>query len=293
VWGGAGACVSAFWGRGPAPLRGTLATLLPGELPEIDAVIHCAAYVEAWGARKDYYDANVTGTERVLKAARAAGATRFVHVSTEAVLWRGQHLRDIDETYPYPARTPYLYAETKALAEQRVLAANDADLTTIAIRPRFVWGPGDTTLVPEVEEMVAKGAFLWVDGGRARTSTTHVDNLVHAVTLALLRGKGGEAYFVTDGPVTDFRSFVTKLLAANGVALPDRSMPSFIARPAARVIEGLWRALRLGSKPPITRHAVDLLCCDCTLKDAKARRDLGYAPVMTVERGLAELAAHT
>ena len=96
---------------------------------------------------------------------------------------------------------------------------------------------------------------------------------------------------MTDGPVTDFRSFVAKMMAANGVELPQRSLPSFIARPAAAVVEGLWRALRLRSKPPITRHAVDLLCCDCVLDDRKARSALGYAPVMTVERGLEELAA--
>ena len=68
-------------------------------------------------------------------------------------------------------------------------------------------------------------------------------------------------------------------------------MPSWIARPAAAAIEGAWRALRLQTKPPITRHAVDLLCCDCTLRDDKARRELGYAPIKTVEAGLSELAS--
>jgi nucleoside-diphosphate-sugar epimerase len=276
---------------GAEPLRSNLSTLRPGDLPEVDAVVHCAAYVEAWGSRADYYEANVGGTARVLNAARSAGARRFVHISTEAVLWRGQHLRNVDETYPYPATTPYLYAETKAEAERRVLAESGAEFTTIALRPRLVWGPGDQTLVPEVKEMVAKGAFMWLDGGRAETSTTHIDNLVHAVTLALdpTRGTGGEAYFVTDGLTTDFKSFVTKLMQAHGVDLPDKSMPSFLARPAAAAIEGLWKALRRKSKPPITRHAVDLLCCDCTLNDEKARRDLAYTPVQTVERGLAEL----
>jgi nucleoside-diphosphate-sugar epimerase len=277
---------------GAEPLRGNLATLHPGVLPELDAVIHCAAYVEPWGPRTAYYEANVAGTDHVLHAAHASGASRFIHISTEAVLWHGQHMNDVDETYPYPTRTPYLYAETKAEAERRVLAANRPEFATIAIRPRLVWGAGDTTLVPEVKEMVEKGAFLWLDGGSAKTSTTHIDNLVHAVALALEHGKGGEAYFVTDGPTSDFKTFVTKLMDAHGVTLPDRSMPSWIARPAAALIEGLWRALRLKAKPPITRHAIDLLCCDCTLNDAKARADLGYLPVKTVDAGLAELATN-
>ena len=82
--------------------------------PACDAVVHCAAWVEPWGSREDYWRANVEGTDRLLAAARSAGAARFLHMSTEAVLWRGQHLRDVDETHPYPDRTPYLYAETKA-----------------------------------------------------------------------------------------------------------------------------------------------------------------------------------
>jgi hypothetical protein len=276
---------------GAEPVRCDLDTLEPGALPACDAVVHCAARVEPWGSREEFWRANVEGTDRVLVAARAAGARRFLHLSTEAVLWRGQHLRDVDETYPYPERTPYLYAETKAEAERRVLAANADGFATIALRPRFVWGPGDTTLVPEIRKMAERGAFVWLDGGRARTSTTHIANLVRGAVLALADGRGGECYFVTDGEVSDFRTFVTRLLAAHGVTLPDRSLPGWLARPAAIAVEGVWRALRISGQPPLVRHAVDLLCCDCVLRDDKARRELGYAPVVSVERGLAELAA--
>lgn len=276
---------------GAEPVRCDLATLEPDGLPVCDAVVHSAAWVEPWGQREDYWRANVEGTDRVLTAAKRAGARRFLHISTEAVLWRGQHLRDVDETHPYPEKTPYLYAETKALAERRVLAANAPDFETIALRPRFVWGPGDRTLVPEVKKMVERGAFVWLDGGRARTSTTHVANLVHAVKLALERGRGGEIYFVTDGEVNDFKSFLTRLLAAEGVTLPDRSLPGWLARPAAAAVEGLWRGLGLKGQPPLVRHAVDLMCCDCVLRDDKARAELGYAPLMSVDRGLEELAA--
>jgi hypothetical protein len=273
---------------GAEPVRGDLATLAASGIPPCDAAVHCAAWALPWGRREDYWRANVEGTERVLAAARAAGARRFVHMSTEAVLWRGQPLRDVDESHPCPASTPYLYAEAEA--ERRVLAANAPGFETVVLRPRFVWGPGDRTLVPEAREMVERGAFVWLDGGRARTSTTHVENLAHATVLALEKGRGGEIYFVTDGEVRDFKSFLTRLLGAHGVALPERSLPSWLARPAAAAVEGVWRALRLRSKPPLTRHAVDLLCCDCTLRDDKARAELGYRPVVSVDEGLRALA---
>ena len=280
---------AAIAALGAEPVRCDLDTLAPGQLPPCDAVVHCAAYVKSWGSREDFVRGNVGGTDRVLAAARAAGARRFVHMSTEAVLWRGQHLRDIDETYPYPKTTPFLYAETKAEAERHVLAAAGPDFHTIALRPRFVWGPGDQTIVPEARRMVERGAFTWIDGGRARTSTTHVDNLVVATELALEKGRSGQAYFVTDGEVHDFKSFLTRLLDAHGVTLPDRSVPSWLVLPLAAALEAAWRALGIRSEPPLTRHAVALLCCDCTLRDDKARADLGYAPRLSVDEGLRAL----
>ncbi len=275
---------------GAKPIRCDLATLEPGEIPACDAVIHCAAFVEAWGTRELVWQINVEGTERTLAAARAAGARRFLHMSTEAVLWKGQDLIDVGEDHPYPDHTPYLYSETKAQAERVVRAANQDDaMQTVILRPRFVWGPGDQTLAPEIKSMVEKGAFMWIDGGRARTSTTHIDNLVAGARLVLERGKGGEAYFVTDGEVRSFREFLPQLMRAYGVELGDRSVPSAIARPAAFLIEAVWRTLRLSSTPPLTRHAIDLMCCDCILRIDKIEKELGYAPVVSVVEGLRQL----
>jgi nucleoside-diphosphate-sugar epimerase len=274
---------------GATPVRCDLATLEPGDIPDCDAVIHCAAFVESWGTREMTWKINVEGTKRTLNAARAAGARRFLHMSTEAVLWRGQDLIDVSEDHPYPERTPYLYAETKAEAEHLVRAANWGGMETVMLRPRFVWGPGDQTLAPEIESMVDQGAFMWIDEGRARTSTTHIENLIHGAKLVLEGGRGGEAYFVTDGEVRSFRAFLPELMHAYGVELGDRSIPSWIARPAAVAIEGLWRSLGLSGTPPITRHAIDLMCCDCTLRIDKIEKDLGYRPVLSVAEGLEQL----
>jgi nucleoside-diphosphate-sugar epimerase len=275
---------------GATPVRCDLATLEPGDIPDCDAVIHCAAFVESWGTREMTWKINVEGTKRTLNAARAAGARRFLHMSTEAVLWRGQDLVDVSEDHPYPDRTPYLYSETKAEAERLVRAANESGgMETVMLRPRFVWGPGDQTLAPEIKSMVEKGAFMWIDGGRARTSTTHIDNLVHGAKLVLDRGTGGEAYFVTDGEVRSFREFLPELMKAYGVELGDRSMPSLIVRPAAILTEGIWRTFKLSGTPPITRHAIDLMCCDCILKINKIENELGYKPVITVVEGLRQL----
>ena len=277
---------------GAEPVRCDLATLEPGDIPDCDAVVHCAAYVESWGTRELTWQINVEGTRRVLEAAAAAGARRFLHMSTEAVLWKGQDLIDVAEDYPYPESTPYLYAESKAEAERLVRGFNQDTMETVLLRPRFVWGPGDQTLAPEIAAMVEKGGFMWLDGGRARTSTTHIDNLVHGAKLVLERGGRGEVYFVTDDEVRSFREFLPELMHAYGVELGERSLPSAIARPAAALIEGTWRLLRLSSTPPLTRHAIDLMCCDCILNIDKIKTELGYEPVLSVVEGLKQLAAN-
>src|SRR5581483_3715279 len=82
----------------------------------------------------------------------------------------------VDETQPYPRRHIRPYGITKAIAEQHVVAASSDRLATVVVRPRFVWGRDDSTLLPRFVEGARRGQLAWFDGGRYRTSTTHVAN---------------------------------------------------------------------------------------------------------------------
>jgi nucleoside-diphosphate-sugar epimerase len=252
---------------------------------------HAAAALGDSGRREDFIRGNVTGTENALRACRDAGVRRFVHVGTEAALLVGQPLVNADERVPLRPDSKAHYPATKAMAEQAVLDANGDGLETVVLRPRLVWGPGDTTIVPALKEAVEKGRFSWIGGGTHRTSTTHVDNVVEGLVLAATRGAPGNAYFVTDGDPVVFRDFITKLLATQGVEMPDRSMPRAVVKPLAGLTEAIWGGLRRKSAPPLTRLAVWLSAYECTIDISKARSDLGYQPVKGIEEGLAELRA--
>ncbi|MCA9539592.1 MAG: NAD-dependent epimerase/dehydratase family protein [Myxococcales bacterium] len=277
-------------GFGARPVDCALDTLTAEHLAGVDAVVHAAALVAEWGEANRFATTNVDGTEHVLRAARAAGVSRFIHLSSEAVVFDGQDLVDIDETYAGPASHRYGYCASKADAERCVRSANAADFATIALRPSLVWGPRDATLMPTLVEMAARHRFVWIRGGRLLVSTAHVQNVAHAVELALTRGVGGEAYFIADAERGTTRDFFTGLMATQGVTLPDRSIPPSLARAMAATLAAIWRLFRLRGQPPITPLAAAVLSTAVSLRTEKAARELGYAPIIDWERGFAGLA---
>ena len=279
--------------RGARPVEGELADLaaLRAGAEGCELAFHAAATLGDWGTREEFERGNVDGTRNVLRACADAGVRRLVHVSTEAVLLAGEPLVDVDESAPLRPDSPALYSSTKARAEQAVVAANGDRLETVVVRPRFVWGLGDTTLLPVMVEMVRGGRFAWIGGGRHRTSTTHVDNTVEGLMLGAQRGRPGNVYFVTDGEPVVFREFVSDLLATQGVSAPSRSVPAWAASVLARAGEAAWRHLPLPGRPPLTRFTYWVSSQECTIRTDKAREQLGYAPVRSIAEGLAELRA--
>jgi len=120
-------------------------------------------------------------------------------------------------------------------------------------------------------------------------STSHVYNVVEGHLLAAEKGEGGETYFVTDDGTVEFRGFITNLVRTRGVEPPERSVPTWLAKPAASVLEGVWNVLGRSTPPPINRMTLAVIGCEITVDDSKAREQLGYEPVVTREEGLKEL----
>ena len=278
---------------GAEPVRGDLddGTAMTAGARGAEVAFHSAAKLGAFGPWDEFRRVNVRGTRNVIGACRAAGVRRLVHVGTEAALLRGQPLVAADERTPLAFDSPAPYAATKAEAEAAVIEANGDGLETVVVRPRFVWGAGDTTLLPALTALVRAGAFRWIGGGLQLTSTTHVDNTVEGLALAAERGRPGNAYFVTDGSPVVFREFVTALLGTQGVQAPEGTLPLPVARALAAAGETAWRLLPLRGAPPLARFALWVSALECTLDDAKAREQLGYAPAVTREHGLTALQA--
>jgi nucleoside-diphosphate-sugar epimerase len=259
-----------------------------------ELAFHAAAQLGDWGTPEEFERDNVDGTRHVVHACVEAGVRRLVHVGTEAALLSGRPLVNVDEDMPLQPHSRALYSATKARAEMEVLDANGTGIETVVVRPRLVWGVGDTTILPNVRTAVERGRWAWIGGGTHRTSTTHVDNVIEGLWLGATRGGAGRAYFVTDGEPVVFRDFFKRLLATQRIDLPDKRMPRPVAGAMASIGETAWKILPLPGRPPITRLAYWLSSQECTIDITRARTELGYAPVKTIDEGMEELArAHS
>lgn len=255
------------------------------------ALVHAAADTGHGLPTPAQHRTNVDGTRRVFAAARGAGIRRAVHLSTESVLLDGRALVQAHEGLPYPQRPAGGYSASKAEAERIALAASGDGLAVMAVRPRFVWGRDDTTALPQLLAAVDGGQFAWIGGGRYRSSTTHIGNLVHGIECALRAGAAGQCYFIADDGDVEFRAFISALLSTQGRTVPDKQVPRWLVRGVAAVGEGLARLSGGRWSPPVTRQALATSAVEVTLDIRRAREELGYAPPVDRAQGLAELKA--
>jgi nucleoside-diphosphate-sugar epimerase len=263
----------------------------------VDAVVHSAGRVGTWGRLEDYYETNVRGSDNVLAACELNEIDRLVFTSSPSVVHNGADLEGVDESIPYATHFSSPYARTKALAEQHILAANGAQLATVALRPHFVWGPGDPNLLPRILGRARRGQLRLIGDAPKKIDTVYVDNAAEAHVLALDRlGVGapiaGKAYFISQGEPITHEALISSWLKADGFPPETRRMPLGVARLLAAAMEATYSLLRIRREPPLTRFMVEQLSTAHWFNIDAARRDLGYAPRVSMAEGLARLSQH-
>ncbi|MBK5275529.1 MAG: NAD-dependent epimerase/dehydratase family protein [Desulfuromonadales bacterium] len=259
-----------------------------------DAVFHVAAKAGIWGSYSDFYTANVSGTENVLAACRANGIGKLVYTSSPSVVFDGRDVESGDESLPYPARYEAHYPATKAKAEQLVLAANSPELSTSALRPHLIWGPGDNHLVPRIVAKGRAGKLRRIGDRPCLVDSVYVDNAARAHLqaadhLAWGSAPAGRAYFISNGEPLPLWEMVNRILAAAEIPPVTRSIPPKLAYAAGCICEGLWGLLHLSGEPPMTRFVAHELATSHWFDISAARRDLGYHPEVSIEQGLLRL----
>jgi nucleoside-diphosphate-sugar epimerase len=249
----------------------------------VDAVVHSGALSAPWGPRAVFEAVNVGGTRSVVEGCRRHGVGRLVLISSPAVVFTGRDHRLTTEAAPFPRRFTSHYAASKAAAEEVVRAA--ADLPSVILRPKALFGPGDRALLPRVLAAARAGRLRQVGDGRNLVDLTYVENAAHAAVLALRSdGAVGRTYHITNGEHVPLWGLIREVLGRVGLGARLRAVPLPALLAAAALMEA--RAALTGREPLLTRYSVAVLGRTQTYDIAAARRDLGYAPLMSVAEGV-------
>lgn len=261
-----------------------------------DLVFHVAARAGLGGRAVDYHRANVVGTENVLAACRRRGIGRLVYTSSPSVVFDVRDMEGVDESTPYPRHFEAAYPRTKALAERIVLAANGPELATVALRPHLIWGPGDNHLVPRILARARAGRLRRIGRANKLIDCVYIDNAADAHVRAadrLAPGSpvAGKTYFISQGEPIPLWDLVNRILAAAGLGPVTRWVPFPVAYPAGWLLERVYALLGRQEDPPMTRFLARELATAHWFDIRAARRDLGYAPTVSIEEGLRRLGA--
>lgn len=267
-----------------------------------DTVFHCASLTTMWGNWRLLERVNVEGTAHVVAACRQNGVARLVYTSSPSVVLDTHDIVDGDESLPYPSHYSAGYQRTKQLAEVQVLAANGlprADggaLRTCALRPHLIWGTDDPHIVPQLLQAARRGVLKVIGAGANQVTLTHVDNAAwgHLLAAAELAANGraaGQVYFLGDSEPVRLWPWINRVLGFWGLPPVTRRVSWRSARVLATLSCAVHHLLPGLGTPRLTPFIVDQLAHSHTFVSAKARRDLGYTPIVSAEAGLQMLRA--
>jgi len=254
----------------------------------VTIVVHCAAKVGDWGPVEDYRIVNVGGLESLLTAVEAAGTLkRFVHISSLGVYEARDHY-GTDESEPANASGIDGYTLTKAESENLLVRhINEQSLPATILRPGFIYGPRDQTVLPRILERLRINGFKFLGSGQQLLNNTYVGNLVDAIFLAIERdGCLGEIFNISDGKLVSKREFITTIAELAEYQVPTKSVPLPVARFLAKVMEGTWRLLGKTEAPLLSNARIKFLGLNLDFCIDKAKRDLGYDPQISFADGM-------
>ncbi len=258
----------------------------------MDAVFHVAAKAGVWGALEDYHRPNVIGTRNVISACRSSRVPMLIYTSSPSVVFDGGDMQGVDESVPYPAHYHAPYPQTKAMAEQAVLAAADDTLKTVALRPHLIWGPQDNHLVPRI--IARADSLRRVGGGENRVDTIYVDNAARAHVLAMAAleknpAVSGRAYFISDDNPIGLWEMVDRILNAGDKPPLTKTVSPRAAYWIGTLMEWVYRTFGISGEPRMTRFVARELATSHWFDISAAKRDLGYTADISIEEGMKRL----
>ncbi|MCA9063195.1 MAG: NAD-dependent epimerase/dehydratase family protein [Planctomycetaceae bacterium] len=246
----------------------------------VTVVIHCAAMVGDWGPTEEYRKVNVDGTRALLDAALASGSLkRWVQISSLGV-YEGRDHYGTDERTPPNSAGIDGYTLTKVESEQLVCdTIRDRSLPGVVLRPGFIYGPRDRTVLPRLMERLRTGGFKYLGNTDKLMNNTYVGNLTQAIWLAIEKDDVvGEVFNIRDPRSVTRKEFMDTICDAAGFARPDKVVPLPVAKFLAKAMERTWKLLGKKDAPLLNSARIKFLALNLDFSIEKALTRLGYAP---------------
>lgn len=249
-----------------------------------DVVIHAAALSSPFAPRRDYQRHNVDATANVIVWCRAHGLPKLVYISSSSVLYQPRDQFGIREDDPIGPVFANTYAETKAAGEALV---RDYEGAWTILRPRAVFGPGDTVLFPRLLAAAKRGKLPRIvrDAPPALGDLIAIDTLADYMLRAARLPDATGVFNLSHGEPVPMQDFIADVFRRLGLPTPVREVPYRLAHAVAHAAELAWTLLPLPGEPPVTRFGIDVLAFSKTLDIAKARAVLG-TPSQTLAEGV-------
>lgn len=255
-------------------------------LQSIRTIIHCAAHGGTFGRKKDLDVANVESTRTMVQLAEDIDAKRFIFLSSSEVYARTTDQLLLHENDDLPTPISH-FAATKARAEEEVLTRLGRG--TVVLRPRAVYGSGDTQLIPRLLGMLGQGSLPLMRGGAAVTDLTHVHDLVEAVLAAeRTRSAAARIFNISGGEALNIKDAIDQVAAEAGLTARWKKSTVGKAMAAARMAEAKAALGGYKAAPHLSRDMVRFLAFSQTHDISRARAHLDWVPKISLSDGLAE-----
>lgn len=261
-------------------------------LENADIIVHSAALSSPWGHVDQFTKTNIFGTQNILNLALKFKIKKFIHISTPSLYFKFKDEFNISETQILSPPFASTYTASKFEAEKLVdLAHKEKGLFTITIRPRGIFGPGDESLLPRLLTVAGSKGLPTIGDGKNIIDLTYVGNVVHAINKAIHANDicNGQKYNITNGEPVELWPFINNILTELNIKVSKKKIPFKVAYTFAHLSEIFHKYLLNNSEPRLTRYTVGLLSKGQTLSIEKARRELGYEPVVTMSEATANV----
>jgi nucleoside-diphosphate-sugar epimerase len=246
--------------------------------PSPDVVVHCAALSSPWADPAAFQVNNVGATRNLLVWAERAKVARFVFISSSSVYYEPCDQLDIAEDSPFPPRPVNAYAATKRQAEALV---RKSAVPSVILRPRAVFGPGDTVLFPRILRAARRGALPRLtrpDGKSPLADLIYIENLSHYIERAIALDASG-AFNLTNNQPVELYPFLDGLLTKIGLPKPRKAVRVGTAMAFARLSELVSQYLLNYKEPPVTRFGVGAMAYSKTFDVSRMIAAFGPPPV--------------